>query len=133
MLGSPNISDLFHPENHKPATLHWWWPLLFANTTQVPVTAALCLSDKIQLIRRRKRATSVNSTTRAIMRQQVATIIQFIPHNCHNDSYLTPIIPHKVCHTRKTHEEKSQKASAVSTGRWQHCVKSDEEAKKGNK
>ena len=34
------------------------------------------------------------STTGAIMRQQVATIIQFIPHNRHNDSYRTPIIPH---------------------------------------
>ena len=32
------------------------------------------------------------------MRQQVATIIQFIPHNCHNDSYLAPIIP-QLIHT----------------------------------
>ena len=38
------------------------------------------------------------STTRAIMRQQVATIIQFIPHNCQNDSYLAPIIP-QLIHT----------------------------------
>ena len=75
------------------------------------------------------------STTGAIMRQQVATIIQFIPHNRHNlrRFILAPIIPNMACHTRKTHEEKIQKASAVSTGRWQHSVKSDVEAEKGNK
>ena len=142
MPGSPNISNLFHPENHQHATLHCRWPLLFANTTQVPVTAALGLSDKIQLIRRRKRATSVNNQSNhastggnnnTIHTSQLSQ--RFIPRTNHTsvDSHLTPIIPHMGSHTRKTDEGKSQKASAMSTGRWQHSVKSDVEAEKGNK